>query len=58
MGKESIIVHCFENMLVSIFPHYLTPLKYNLSNEWRDLILHIELLLQYFYPEILNTFSS
>lgn len=58
--KKNTIVNCFENfMLVSIFLRYLMPLKYNLWNEWRDLVLHIELLLHdFYYLEILNTFSS
>lgn len=53
---KNIIVNCFENfMLVSIFPNYLMPLKYNLWNEWSHFTywITIRLLLswnpEYFY---------
>lgn len=60
MCKKNIIVNCFKNfMLVTIFPNYLMPLKYNLWNQRRYLISHTELLLEdFYYPEILNTFIS
>lgn len=60
MHKKNVIFNCFKNfMLVSIFPNYLMPLKYNLWNQWGYLILHTELLLEDFNdPEILKTFIS